>query len=38
MLANAAIARAVADWLAVAGIRHVVVDPVMVAAETPAER
>jgi hydroxymethylpyrimidine/phosphomethylpyrimidine kinase len=31
MLANAAIARAVADWLAVAGIPHVVVDPVMVA-------
>lgn len=31
MLANAAIACAVADWLAVSGIRHVVVDPVMVA-------
>src|SRR5262245_22197694 len=31
MLANAAIARAVADWLTASGIRHVVVDPVMVA-------
>jgi hydroxymethylpyrimidine/phosphomethylpyrimidine kinase len=31
MLANAAIARTVADWLGAAGIRHVVVDPVMVA-------
>jgi hydroxymethylpyrimidine/phosphomethylpyrimidine kinase len=31
MLANAAIARTVADWLAASGIRHVVVDPVMVA-------
>jgi hydroxymethylpyrimidine/phosphomethylpyrimidine kinase len=31
MLANAAIARTVAEWLAASGIRHVVVDPVMVA-------
>lgn len=31
MLANAAIARSVADWLAASGIGHIVVDPVMVA-------
>lgn len=31
MLANGAIASTVADWLAASGIRHVVIDPVMVA-------